>query len=237
MKQRQRSTGLKSTDKMLLGILGIWLMLVAGSAYSLRAEMGAWSKAVKGDGNITEEQRALEPFSGIELRGSVVLHYQPGQAAGCRVKADANLLPLIETPIEDGQLNIVVRGNTRPSHRIELRCQSAELKSVTSRGASGVNLADLNGSELELSIQGTGDIVVNGQTTTVKAHIQGTGEINLEELVAAQADLSIQGTGTIRAGKAAKANVSIAGTGNVHVAEGTEVDQISIRGTGQLKRD
>lgn len=236
MKQRIRTNGIKSTDKILLGALGVWLMLAAGSAYSLRAEFGGWAQGVKGDGKVIQEQRELADFDRMELNGSVVLHYQPDASTGCSVRADTNLLPYVETTVEDARLKIFVRGNIRPSHRIELHCQSPGLQSLTSKGAGHTNLAGINADQLFLQIQGTGDIIASGRASAVEASIQGTGAMELDALLIDQADLSIQGTGNIRAAQAAKVNVSITGTGNVHVTEDTQVDQINIRGTGQLKR-
>ncbi|HET6583312.1 MAG TPA: hypothetical protein VFG69_07690, partial [Nannocystaceae bacterium] len=60
--------------------------------------------ATRGNGEQGEEERAVEAFHGVDVGGVFALDAAEGSPS-VRVLGDANLLPLVETRVEDGVLH------------------------------------------------------------------------------------------------------------------------------------
>ena len=86
-------------------------------AIAPQAQAGDWnwgrSEQVQGSGNVKRQARDVAHFSGLALSlpGNVEIHSGSGRE-GLTIEADDNLLPLIETVVEEGTLQIRAKRNT-----------------------------------------------------------------------------------------------------------------------------
>ena len=74
------------------------------SAISLNT-FATW-ETIKGNGNLKKEKRNASGYTGIELQGSMDVQIDYGSSNSITVEADENLLPYIETEVENGNLKI-----------------------------------------------------------------------------------------------------------------------------------
>ena len=77
---------------------------------SLNLSAQPW-KTVKGDGNLKKETREVSNFASLSSRGSIDVQISYGTSNSIQVEADENLLPYIETKVENGQLIIQPKKN------------------------------------------------------------------------------------------------------------------------------
>ena len=66
----------------------------------------ATCETIQGNGNLKKETRNASGYTGIELQGSMDVQVDYGSSNSIIVEADENLLPYIETEVENGNLKI-----------------------------------------------------------------------------------------------------------------------------------
>jgi hypothetical protein len=138
--------------------------------------------ALRGDGHIVEEARAVRSFSGVEISHGMVAEVTVGPETSVKIKGDANLLPHIETRVEDGHLVVGVKDehNLRPSEPIRLTVVTPTLLAVEASGGSEVRAQATAGREFSISASGGSEIEITGiQSDAVTVEASGGSEISL----------------------------------------------------------
>jgi hypothetical protein len=171
--------------------------------------------SVTGSGKIQTDTRAVSGFQAISLKTSAKLVLRQGSREGVEVRADDNVLPLIETR--------VVEGAGGPT--LEIRSRDGARYSTKTTPVVTVDLIRLSG----LSVSGSGDITGDALTSpALKIAISGAGDIRLNKLAIDDLGIKVSGSGDIHfSGRAAKLAVAIAGSGDVDTAA-LEADEVSI---------
>lgn len=236
-------------------------LLALGAALALVAVPQAAQARTVGSGNVVTEARSVGEFQAVAQQGSIDLTVRQGAATSVQVSADDNLLPLLETVVEDGRSGptLVVRFkrgeriSTRSKVRVEI--VTAKLVSLASAGSgdvvveafstpslrlaisgsSDVKLNGLSTDELAISISGSGDVAGSGRAEKLTVGIAGSGDVRLGDLRADDVKVTIAGSGdaAVHAEKALK--VSIAGSGDV-VYSGNATPSTSVAGSGSVRK-
>lgn len=213
--------------------------------------------AIVASGKVRQESRSVTAFTavGLTLPGKVEL--RQGSPEAVTVEADDNLLPEIETVVENGKLkirfarNISVVGRshilvtvTAPrfdsiavagSGDVVSAGLASPALSVSVSGSGDVKLENVQVDTLKASIAGSGDIRATGKAGEVTAKIAGSGGFHGSKLEAARANVSIAGSGDVTVGAAETLNVSIAGSGDVRYHGDPKITR-SVAGSGQIMR-
>jgi Putative auto-transporter adhesin, head GIN domain len=205
------------------------------------------------------EVRPVEVFTGISLRSSAHLRVTQGSPVSVQVQGDDEVLPLLETVVDKGRLEVRWKrgepGMRRQAQPLvvtvvvpELTALSvagsgdAEVSAFTTprlqvavAGSGSARLDRLSTDELNLSIAGSGDVRANGRAGTLGISIAGSGNVGLAGLQAEDVSLRIAGSGDaeVHANKTLK--ISIAGSGDV-VYSGDAVVTRSVMGSGSVKK-
>lgn len=242
------------------------LGLVAAAVVSASGTAGAWSwsnggERIAGNGDIATETREPGAFDGIAVTGGFNLVVRQGTGHKVEVKADRNLLAVIETRVVDGgkgrtlqiepRKGVNIQTSTTPSFVIEL--PSLRAISVAGSGtvkvepmkAGGVDaaiagsgdirFANLDAERLSMKVSGSGDIVATGRCANASVSIAGSGDVKAAELVAEEVKVTIAGSGDALVNATRKLHVSIAGSGDVKFAGSPEITS-SIAGSGKVRR-
>ncbi|MBI4787139.1 MAG: DUF2807 domain-containing protein [Chloroflexi bacterium] len=218
------------------------------------------TRIITGSGQVRTEERAVSGFRAVSLSGAGLVTITQGDAESLTVEADDNLLPLIETLVQDGTLIIRVKREdwrytlvpTRPIkfdlHVKELAAlevsgaadvQANKLKSdrfnLTISGAGNIKLDQLDAQELATTIGGAGNVEVAGSVVTQVANLSGLGNYRAAKLNSQNAQITVSGAGsaTIRASETL--HVSISGAGSVNYY-GNPVVRRTVAGVGVVKR-
>ncbi|MDL2357337.1 MAG: DUF2807 domain-containing protein [Pseudomonadota bacterium] len=201
----------------------------------------AWNwggEHVQGSGRIKSETRALGHFSGLSmaLPGSVEL--RTGATESVTIETDDNLLPLIETVIENGTLQI------RPSkrkldfdtRRLKIVVQAKGVDSLALGGSGSIDADALRGAKVQIDLGGSGSIKVRGvDSAALSVTLGGSGDLKVAAGTATRLTVSIGGSGNVDLGKlkAINASVNIAGSGETAMAVRDTLD-VNIAGSGDV---
>lgn len=242
------------------------LLLGVGGLPARAAEKGSpFQKigltGVQGSGKLQTESRTVGGFQAIELHASMNLVLRQGAREALELRADDNLLALVETRVTNRSgvptLEIRVRDNTSYSSRnpITLMIDVATLSSLSVRGSGNVSGGGLKASALKIAMAGAGDVKLqklsldeaslkisgsgnanlSGKVARLSLSISGSGEINTRDLEADEVNVLIAGSGDASVNAAKTLNVSIAGSGDVEYT-GAATVKSSVAGSGSVKK-
>jgi len=172
-----------------------------------------------GSGKVQTETRPVSGFQAISLKTPAKLVLRQGSREGIELRADDNILPLIETRVVDG-----AGGPT-----LEIRSRDGASYSTKTTPVITVDLVKLSG----LAVSGSGDVIADGlKSPALKVAISGAGDIRLNKLAVDELSIKVSGSGDIRFnGRAGKLGIAIAGSGDVDTA-GLEADDVSVSISG-----
>ncbi len=223
---------------------------------STAAQAWEFGKTVSGSGQLATVQREASGFNAVSLKMGAKVELVQGDKEGVTIEADDNIVPLIETSVESGQL--VIRGakNTsfKTNNTIKITVFARTVEALAVSGSGDIHAGRLQSMRLKSSIAGSGNITLKAlQVDNLSVSIAGSGNF-LAEGAANQLDGSIAGSGDMQAAllstKAAKINiagsgnavfwvreslsVSIAGSGDVRYYGEGQVNKSSVSGSGRV---
>lgn len=197
------------------------------------------AQSVTGKGGIVTESVDMKDVSGISLGISAEVYIQQGSTQKIEIKGQQNIIDLINKKPDGDSWNIEFpkRTSVNDYEKIKIYVTLTSLESLSIGGSGSIigkgkfNKVD----DLDLSIGGSGDIMVDVNADDVSCSIGGSGEITIKG-TADEINISIGGSGDIKAVdlKVKNCMVSSAGSGNVdvNVSENLEV---SLVGSGDVR--
>jgi hypothetical protein len=215
-----------------LGAALMATLLGATAAVSLAAD------TVKGNGALRRQDRPLAAFTGVELGVPAEVELRLGSPQGVSIETDENLLPLIETKIERGTLQIkpVRRGLKLEAKQMRIVVTAPEIHALAIGGSGSMRAERLQGRKVSLDIAGSGAIdIAHLQADTAELDIGGSGRVRLAGTVG-RFELGIAGAGEVDAGRlrSDEVEVSVAGAGDA-VVWAVAALRVQIAGTGDIK--
>lgn len=250
------SSTMRDSMRFALSILlvGAFALPRAGAA-TVTVEDGSGPMTV-GSGTIVDVTRNVAGYSRLVLAGPVDVQLKRTGNEKVTVHADDNIVPLIETRVEDGKLYVDTKKNAsfRTHAKLYVVVEFKQIDSVLLSGSgdvsadsvkAGIFQGSIHGSgnlkidQLEadtvaLSIAGSGNFGARGKAAKVGVVIDGSGDVNAEDLVAQTAAVSIAGSGDAHVNATESLKVRIAGSGDVRYRGSPRVDK-QVAGSGDVK--
>lgn len=208
--------------------------VVAVSAFCLVT--GA-SANVIGSGNVTTETRSVTGFHSVELLNSADVVITQGDTEGVVIQAEDNLIPLIETKVENGALRIgfTKREEIHFTKRMVVNVSAKNVDAVQLAGSGNITSKSLKADNFSAKIAGSGTLGVDYlETGTLAVSIAGSGDVKLAGKATRQT-VEVAGSGDYEAAalKTATAAVSVLGSGDCEVAV-SETLEVNIAGSGDV---
>jgi hypothetical protein len=160
----------------LLSLLSISLLAAVIVSGCIVVDLnGCGKETVKGSGEVVAEERRLSEFKTIKLKGvgRVVLTQGPNHSI--TIQTDDNIMPLIETEIQNDQL-VISQGNynLRPT-TLNFNIMVAHLKGIAISGAGDViGKSRFVSDDFAAKISGSGDMVLELDVAELETAISGT---------------------------------------------------------------
>jgi Putative auto-transporter adhesin, head GIN domain len=214
------------------------------------------SETFRGNGNIKTESRNLPHFSGVSLGLPAQVEVRIGNVESVSVETDENLMPLIETVVANGLLEIRAKKQINLKTRtLKIVVQAKQIDrlevggsgsivggplrspklALEVAGAGSIDVKDAECESISVAIGGSGDLKVAGTTHRLNVEIGGSGDVQAGQLKAEDAQVSIAGSGDVTVWSRDTRKGSIAGAGEVNYYGDPKVS-LSAPGSGSVKR-
>lgn len=215
---------------------------------------GHWPN-VSGSGSITRETRTVSGFTQIEVSGAGEVILTQGSDEGLVIETDNNLMPYIETTVENGRLKIYPKQvNLRPtkilryeislkqinsvslsgSHKVHAEHLKADNLNVSVSGSGRIVMPHLEANDLSIHISGSGNSQIAGKVIKQSISVSGSGDHNADSLDSQIAEIRISGSGSAIVWAREKLDVSVSGSGNIQYYGSPSVSQ-HVSGSGKVK--
>ncbi|PHV15858.1 DUF2807 domain-containing protein [Janthinobacterium sp. BJB1] len=193
--------------------------------------------SIQGSGKLQKQTREVGSFHGVALNVPGTVELRIGNTDSVTIEADDNILPLIDTAVENGTLRIrPARRNTnfrQSSLTIVIQARQVERVSVGGSGnitatglraeklrfdvggSGSIDARDLDSRAVAVAIGGSGNFKASGKTEQLTASIGGSGNIQAGRLAAREVQVSIGGSGEAQVWAKDNLNISIGGSGEV----------------------
>ena len=221
----------------------------------------AQAASLAGSGRPATESRSLADFQAVAVRGSMDLVVRQGSTQSVQLQADDNLLPLLETVVEQTSngATLLVRWkkgqslHTRSkvlvtvvvpklaalsaagSGDIRVEAFNTPALKLSLSGSGDARLQGLTTEELGLSISGSSDVVASGSATRLKISIAGSGDVRMADLKSDEVTVSIAGSGDAAVNANKTLEVTIAGSGDVSYT-GNAAVKSRVAGSGSVNK-
>jgi len=210
-----------------------------------------FADGIKGNGNVTTEEREITDFSGIKVSGAYTIYLSQGDDYSLKVVADENLQKIIKTKVKNNTLYVTNDESIRSSKKMELYISFKHLDFIKSNGAISLKSDDvlkfdefrieLNGAssaKLELTANklivdnsGASSVSLEGKVKDLDIDISGAGSVNAQDLKAQVGRIDISGVGSGKVYVEEKLKVTISGIGSVkYKGDPTVTSDISFLG-------
>lgn len=193
---------------------------LAALAVAPQAQAWGWGgDQVQGNGTIKRQVRDTGHFSGVavSLPGTVEVRTGSGQE-GVTIETDDNLLPLIETVVEDGTLKIRNKHNTiLRTRNLKIVVQARELDRLALGGSGTIDADTLRGPRVRFDVGGSGTIKIKHiEAEAVSVKLGGSGDLKGGDGTARNIAIAVGGSGTVDLGhvRSDSASVTVAGSGD-----------------------
>lgn len=190
----------------------------------------------RGNGNIVTDEREVEEFDGLNLRGSYQVFLNQGSRTRLVIETDENLLEYIETEVRGGILYIDNLEKISSKEGTKIYLTFEQLDWLSSAGASTIKTESLLTTEsLEVSMPGAGILDLQLEVQDLKIDLAGAGLVKLEGWAQNQ-EIKMSGIGNLEGyelrSRTCKVTVSGLGNAQVNVSENLTA---RINGMGGIK--
>lgn len=198
----------------------------------------AWpgNETVKGNGKTGSQTRQLAPFTGVSLSMPAQVELRIGNAESATVETDANLLALVETVVEKGNLEIrPKKGFNLEARAIKVVVQARQIDRLALGGSGSIQADALRSPKLRLDVGGSGSINVKSvESESIATALGGSGQVKIGG-TARKLSVSIGGSGDVQAGqlKAEEVEVNIGGSGDATVWASSAL-KVAVAGSGDI---
>ena len=194
-------------------------------------------KMITGNGNVQKETRNPGIFTKVHSSGSADVEITPGSNCAVTVEDDENLLPYLETDVENGTLNIHYRNGVSVSDdHAKIYITAPTLSEVSTSGTSNITVSGIlkNSDKISFNTSGAGDIDAGVESPAVSVTISGVGAVKLSGHTK-DFDCHISGVGKAACGnlESENTNVSVSGVGDAHVFASVHLSA-TVSGTGSI---
>jgi len=205
------------------------------------AAAGGWpfgGEQVQGSGTVKRQVRQVAHFNGLAFEMPGKLELRLGDSEGVTIEADDNLLPLVETVVENGTLKIrpTKRNMNLRTRNLKVVVQARQIERLALGGSGSIDADSLRAPRLNIDLGGSGEIHVHKlDSDAVAVTLGGSGDFKAGGGSARKLSVSIGGSGTVDMGRVQSdsASISVAGSGEATVWARNELS-MTIAGSGDV---
>lgn len=197
--------------------------------------LGGIGNQIKGSGRAAHESRTVSDFHKVRDDGAANVLIKVGSPISIRIEGDDNIVPLVKTRVENGELVIETKKNFHAKNRLLVTVTAPTLDAVHLDGAANVTVQNVRSDSFDVSLDGAGNVSVDGSVGTLSASLDGAGNLKLKGLRAKSASASVDGAGNVDVWASDSLTASINGVGNIRY-KGSPSVQRAINGVGKIEK-
>lgn len=187
-----------------------------------------------GVGDPITEEFTLDEFDEFTIDGSMDVKLTQGAEQKVLITAQPNILDLIRTRVSNGHWKITYTRSVNLDRKTIVEITVPDIRRMEIDGSGdiiGQNDFDLD--NLDIRIDGSGDVELFGQVENQLIEIDGSGNVDNFDLISQKTTVIIDGSGDVEVTAEDKLEVEISGSGDVIFKGNPDLD-IKVDGSGEV---
>ncbi|MDW5417970.1 head GIN domain-containing protein [Iodobacter sp. CM08] len=196
-----------------------------------------FTKTIQGSGHIEKQTRMLPAFNRIESETTGRVEIIQGNQESITIESDDNIIPAIETVVENGGLKIRHKRIDLNTKTLNIIVRVKELRSINLAGSGSIYAKPLTAKKLIINTAGSGTVELSKlDVSNVSVNLGGSGSVQVQELQSSDLDVSLGGSGSFKsAGNVNILTISMGGSGQVDTMQlKAKIVKLSMAGSGQV---
>jgi Putative auto-transporter adhesin, head GIN domain len=220
-----------SRRSLLYSLMAVSLTLFTGCIFNLGGS------GVRGSGIVKTESRSVNGFSSIAFKSEGKVTVQQTGKESLTIRAEENLLPLLESHVTDHilSINTVNNANINPTKSIEFVIEVKSLEGFNMKGVGHIEAKGIQGKHLTIALTGAGDMTIEGSADSLDLNLEGVGNYEGEGFKTKQAKVHSEGVGSAVLNVSDQLDASVSGIGAVEYI-GSPTVRTSGQGLGHIKQ-
>lgn len=233
-------------------------LVIATLTILLFSSCNPFGRRVRGNGNVTVQNRSVENFKAIQVGGALEVYVSQDPAFSVRVEADENLQEFIEVYNDGNTLRLRQRNNTslNPSRDIKVYVTAPEFARLRASGASEIKVqgritssnaididlsgaseveAELKAPAIRVDMSGASTAELSGETRDLEVEGSGSSNIKAIDLLSENTSIRVSGASDAKVHASVKLEVRASGASNVHYRGNATVNS-NTSGASSLKK-
>ncbi|MGW8315947.1 MAG: head GIN domain-containing protein [Bacteroidales bacterium] len=196
-----------------------------------------WNYGISGNGNVVEETRDVEGFTGVHVSSGIDVMLSEGDQFEVVVEADENLQEVIETELRGNMLVVGTdRVNIRraKAKRVHVTLPRLEELKISSAGdcdgqtpfscedlrlsisSAGDLSLEVEADRIDLDISSSGDAKIAGKANMLDASLSSAGDLDAWDLEARVVDVKVSSAGDARVFATEEISMDASSAGNIY---------------------
>lgn len=195
------------------------------------------NETIYGSGRIVSQDRIVKECSGLNIQYAGDVNLLQGEEQSIRVEADDNIISNILTYADGDILTVGIDKGSYSNIKVKIYVTLKSINQIAIQGAGNVTVQNsITGNQLVCSINGAGDIYLNGNAEGLTCGINGAGNINAFNFPVKMCNATIKGTGNCSVNVSDNLEAAISGVGNI-IYDGNPIKvKSTISGIGKIIR-
>ena len=216
-------------------LFALKLATLAVLAFLLLFLTGCRWAGVKGNGNITTENRQIADFTNFEADGAFDVKWTKGPAR-LSIRTDENLMEHIRTDVSGQTLHLEWSKPLRGTRGIKVEISSPSISRIQLNGAVKFAGSNISGTELYLEANGATRIGLDGTVNALSAELNGASRLDAQSLITRAMELGINGAGRAEVHVTQVLRAEISGAGKVIYSGDPKSVSRNVSGAGSIKK-
>lgn len=211
----------------------------------------------KGNGEIVDDMRRLEPFEKVSVEDNYEVLFEKANSPSVIITVDENLISYVETSIVKNTLKIRNTEKIKGSEPIQITIFYQEINEIKATGAIVLNNNDVMKSDrlvidfpgagmvsleveldhLDINLSGAGLLSLSGYTNTQSIQLSGAGNVDASHLISNECDIRLSGFGGAEVLVKEKLNARVDGAGIVKYSGEPNKVKKEVNGLGDIIKD
>lgn len=188
--------------------------LVTGASVALHDEYKKAGKDIK-------EDRSLDTFTKIRIKGAIELYLVAGQDQKVTVETAENRMEDVETYVRGDTLIIDMDMNDHDRYwrnvDVEVSISMQMLEGVEVMGAVDADIKGVDSDKLEIEIKGAAELEIAGKCGELQLDVKGAGDISARDLKCEDVSVDVKGAGNAEVFATNSVDADVAGVASIEV--------------------
>ncbi len=189
---------------------------------------------IQGSDNIISEAREVDAFESIQISSVINATITKG-IQDLSISANDNIIALVQTEVRDNILYVDLEDGNYGEISVTANIVLPELIELTTIGVNTVHVDQFeNLDQLELNIEGVGNIQMSGSANEVIIDSSGASNLEAFNFTVTNCEINLTGVGNVQITVTEELSGALSGVGNILYKGSPEVIDVDVTGVGNV---